>query len=371
MNAGDDLLAERRVALGALTELALARRGSEGDAELVMVHRLLPYLRTEEGLASRFLQRGQRACTVAHSAVTPVLDIRNTPRELALVSSYHSGESLDVIVGSSSGSHRRATPLRFAGHVIVEAGRGLHAAHERGLLHLDLRPSHILVTYDGEVKVLEIALGGLDPLAERARPGTKRVRVAHTAPEVLDGGDPDRRSDVYALGVLAWELFARRPLYLAQSPAETAARVRRGQPPPPSRTHARVTPRIDEVILTAIDVDPAKRFTSARALADALEEAIGGAVEPAQIGRWMSTQLATRKAEREELEREVETADPEPSQPSKMPPPVGFVPPSIVAPLPSQPAPAQPKTWLWASLAAVLSVACVLGARLFLVGGQG
>lgn len=353
---------ERRVALGSLTELVLTRRAGAFDDELVAVHRLLPHARSDAKVASVFAGQARRAASLAHPNLVEILEVRETAQEVSVVAEYLCGEALSVIAAPP-----RVVPIRLTCYVMGKAAAGLQAAHDRDVLHLDVRPSHIVVTYDGAVKLVEVGLSVADPGHRFTRAGTVRHRIAYTSPEAIQGHPTSPRSDVFSLGVILWELLARRPLFSASSPAETAKQVLETELVPPSVVNPAVPAALDGIVLSALNRDPDARMSSAKEVAEGLEQVLrshGPEVTNRRVGEWMRSKLSQKWTERRELERDVLSAPAAPEPPTEL----------RVAPMNTgagdhaalEQRPSDRTIWLWGALVALLGLSIIAVVRIVL-----
>lgn len=292
----------RRLGLGGMTELVLARRIGSLEDELVTIQRLLPHVLSEPSVADAFVLGAERASEVLHPNLVEILEVHHEPGEVAVVSEYVSGEPVTRLLARAEAG--RALPASLAVFIVEKVASALDEAHRRDLLHLDLRPSHVVVTYDGAVKLLELGISRADPDHRFAKPGTVRHRLAYAAPEALRKEPVDARADVFSLGVLLWELLAGRRLFFAPSPAETAQLVLERAVEPPSVFNSAIPPELDALTLRALARSPDRRLESAAQFA---EEARSAVLEvPArEVGRFMRSKLAHAWASRRELELEV------------------------------------------------------------------
>jgi serine/threonine protein kinase len=270
---------------------ALSRLGAGGSGEVWAVERvpsgpvraplalkrLHPSLARDASLAERFLDEMRLASRITHPSVCRVHDggiDRGVPYfVMELLIGLTLAEVQAHVRASSSQTLQRAWPLALA-HVLADACEGLHAAHELvgddgepiGLVHRDVSPDNVVVCFDGTARVIDFGIAAARRVRERTATGELHAKLAFAAPEQVDGGRVDRRTDVWALGVVLWEGLAGRPLFERASLLETMEAIR-SAPVPEIREHAPGVPiGLEEIAAKALARDPERRFQSARAM---------------------------------------------------------------------------------------------------------
>ncbi len=155
-------------------------------------------------------------------------------------------------------------------HVMLQLARALEHAHGQGVLHRDLKPSNVMLTAGVRVLLLDFGLASTRGTSRLTRTGSQVGSLPYMAPEQLRGQAVDERTDLYAIGVTLYELLCLRLPYFARDPEETRRRILEGVPRPPSEENPALSWDAETVCLTAMERDPARRYPSARALADDL-----------------------------------------------------------------------------------------------------
>jgi len=216
-------------------------------------------------LRERFTREAQALARLDHPHIVKVFDAGSDGGRAWLVMELVPGEALSKILAAKKAE--RPALLR----ILEKVARGVHHAHEKGVVHRDLKPENILVTGE-EPKVADF---GLAHLAESAPALTRSGSVLGTpmymAPEQVEGGrEITARSDVYALGALLYEILTGRPPHTGTSIPEVYAKIAREEPVPPRKLDPSVTWELEAVALKALEKDPAKRYASAEAFAEDL-----------------------------------------------------------------------------------------------------
>jgi len=264
---------------GGMGTVFLAATDAPGrERRFVALKCLRPENACQPEFAAMFLDEATIAARVQHPHVCSVVDVGETDGVVYLVMEYLSGESLSAVRSRLFDQLTAWSPVVHAAlvaRIIADASEGLHAAHElrdahgelAEVVHRDVAPDNIIVTYGGCVKLLDFGIAKRRGRTHETTPGMIKGKYSYIAPEVLDGQPADRRSDVWGLGVVMWELLAGERLFDAPSDVEAIRAVGRRPIVAPSRLRAGLPPGLDRIVLKALDRDPARRHATARDLA--------------------------------------------------------------------------------------------------------
>jgi serine/threonine-protein kinase len=277
--------------------------GPVGFSRTVAIKRLHPQFAKEPDFVSMFLDEARLAARIRHPNVVPTLDVVATEGELFLVMDYVQGESVGRLIRLSNESQRRIPPP-IAVAIAVGALHGLHAAHEatseRGdalsLVHRDVSPQNILVGIDGVPRVLDFGIAKAAGALHTSRDGQLKGKLAYMAPEQLRG-KVSRATDIFALGVVLWEMLVGRRLFSADGEAELFGIVLEAKAERPSRYAPGIPAELEAHLLRALDPDPAKRFATAREMARAIEKSVP-LVSASDVGEWVADVAEKALAER-------------------------------------------------------------------------
>jgi len=274
--------------------------GPVGFSRTVAIKRLHPNFATDPEFVAMFLDEARLAARIRHPNVVPTLDVVATGGEVFIVLEYVSGESLARLWRAHA---EVPIPLPCALAIVAGLLHGLHAAHEvrdeqghpLGIVHRDVSPQNILVGTDGVARIIDFGVAkAAGRLQETGDSGALKGKIAYMAPEQISGGEVSRRTDIYAAGVVLWELLTSRRLVDGENDAQRAAKILASQSSPsyepPSKWNPRVTPALDAIVKTALAWSPADRFATAKEMA-ALLERNGGLVAATEVGDWVA-QLA-------------------------------------------------------------------------------
>jgi serine/threonine-protein kinase len=228
-----------------------------------------------------FVEEARLACRLSHANVVQVFEFDQVDGRYYLAMELVRGRHLGQVTERARAQGVRLGLAR-AVHVAVEAAKALAYVHRQseagrtlGLVHRDVSPHNLLVSFEGEVKLADFGIARAMSIAGATEPGTLKGKLAYMAPEQASGQPVDARADLFSLGVVLWEVCAGRRLFARESDAATLAAVLNGPPPSaPSAWNEAVPPELDAVVLGALERDPARRIASAEELGARLSEVL-------------------------------------------------------------------------------------------------
>ena len=263
-----------------MAEIYLARSESiEGFEKLNVVKRILPQFARDENFLRMFVDEARLAATLEHPNIVAVYDIGEQGGEFFFTMEYVHGQSLREVMRAAS-SRRQWIPLEHSLGVVIAVCSALHHAHEKvgndgrplGIVHRDVSPSNVLLTYDGGIKLTDFGIAKATTVSERTAAGTLKGKIPYMSPEQCRAEALDRRSDICSLGVLLYELTVGRRPYQAPSEVALLAVVARGEAPPPTSIWPAYPKDLERIVLNAMAADRNYRYPNARALQMDLEE---------------------------------------------------------------------------------------------------
>jgi eukaryotic-like serine/threonine-protein kinase len=284
------------IASGGMATVYFGRQiGHIGFSRTVAVKRMHAQYAKQSDFISMFLDEVRIVARIRHPNVVPVLDLVAQQGELLMVVEYVHGETLSRLLREAR-LRAEDVPTEVIGTIIVGALDGLHAAHEAvseqgeplAIVHRDVSPQNIMVGADGIARVLDFGVAKATDRLQTTREGQLKGKIAYMAPEQIRGSAVDRRTDVYAVGVVLWEALAGRRLFEADSEAVLMTKVLDEPVQPPGFFAASISRSLDDVVMKAVQRDPTLRFQTAQQMAVELEKAVGLAT-PRQVGRWVET----------------------------------------------------------------------------------
>jgi serine/threonine-protein kinase len=263
---------------GGMATVYLARTSSHvGLQRFVALKCIRPELAANERFIDMFLTEARIATQIHHANVCTVFDFDRDHGTYYLAMEFLVGRTLTAIQRRLADVPDRcdaATCAAMFARVLEGACEGLHAAHEATssageplhVVHRDVSPDNLFVTFDGTVKVMDFGVASTAETQQITRTGVLKGKCAYLAPEVIAGAKADRRADVWGLGVVAWEMIAQRALFDAPNDAAMLRAIAERDIPPVSTVRPGVPSLVDEILARALERDPAKRYQTAREL---------------------------------------------------------------------------------------------------------
>jgi serine/threonine protein kinase len=305
-----ELVAE--IASGGMATVYLARLvGMGGFRRLVALKRLHPHLARETEFVQMFLDEARLAAMIHDQNVVPLLEVGESEGAYFLVMEYVEGDTLAQLLAQANAD---GIPIGtgVAVRILLDVLAGLHAAHElrdeqgelTGLVHRDVSPQNVLVGVEGISRITDFGVArAATRLATSTRVGQLKGKIAYMAPEQASGEEGiDRRADIFAAGIVLWEVLTGRRLFKAENEAATLWRVVSEPIAPPSRYLFELDPRLSAVCMKALERDPARRYQSCAEFGDALERAasdshcLGTTREVAQtVGQILGSRLVIKR----------------------------------------------------------------------------
>jgi tRNA A-37 threonylcarbamoyl transferase component Bud32 len=269
----------KHLAQGGMADVLLARTtGIEGFERHVVLKQIRADAAQDERYISMFLDEARLAASLHHHNIVQVTDIGQENGDYFFTMEYVHGEDSRALLAKLSKQNEHL-PLEHAIGIVCAAAAGLHHAHEQrgqdrsplGLVHRDVSPANILIGYDGGVKVADFGIAKAAHRTTETRSGTLKGKVAYMSPEQCVGDGVDRRSDVFALGIVLYELLTVRRLFKGENDFLTMTAIVLGYIPPPSQYRPDLPPELEDIILKALANKPEERYQTAQELRLALE----------------------------------------------------------------------------------------------------
>lgn len=249
----------------------------QGFKKQVAIKRVLPHLAQNKNFISMFLDEARLGARLSHANIVTVFDIGAADNTYFIVMEFVDGCNLKAVIEEHRQQGRRF-PVKEAVFIAMEACKGLSFAHELedeeghnlGIVHRDISPPNILISKRGEVKVTDFGLAKATTQLEKTDPGVVKGKFSYLSPEAALGQPVDARTDVYALGIVLWEMLAGRRLYLGETDYHTVKMVQESKVPSLSRINPEVDAELERVINKALERDVSARYQSARDFLDGL-----------------------------------------------------------------------------------------------------
>jgi serine/threonine-protein kinase len=304
------------IAAGGMATIHLGRLvGPVGFSRTVAIKTLHPQFAKDPEFVEMFLEEARLASRIQHPNVISTVDVATAEGEVFLVMEYVAGESLAKLVRSAL---KKGDPIPIDIAVSILAGmlHGLHATHEAKneqlepmhIVHLDVSPQNVLVGLDGVARIFDFGVAKAAAMrSQSTSDGQMKGKLSYMSPEQLNSRDVDRRTDVFAAGVVAWECLAGRRLFAGSDPGEVLAKVLTLDIPAPIDVLSSVPRALSNTVMRALERSPEQRWQTARDFAIELERNVVLAA-PHMVGDWVALHAGDALQDRRRRVEAVERA---------------------------------------------------------------
>ena len=310
-----------RLGRGGMASVWVARERApvSGKQRLVAVKAMLPELARDSAFRAMFLEEGQIVRSIDHQHVVKVHEVSEDRGILYMAMDWVEGDSLRTVIKEAR--RRRAIPAEIAVKIIADAAAGLHAAHElrgwdgelRNIVHCDVSPHNILVGLDGRAKLVDFGVANATAHSDLGNEDKIKGKFGYMSPEQARAESLDRRSDVFALGIVLFELVTGERLFRGENAAHSLELVKRSKIPDPRELNPRLSPQLAEVVQKSLARDLGRRFQTAREMSEALERYLVEdrvMVSYASVGQLVRRVLGSRiEAQRQSLREALTASD--------------------------------------------------------------
>jgi serine/threonine-protein kinase len=253
--------------------------GLQGFKKQVAIKRVLPHLSEKKKFISMFLDEARLSAHLTHSNCVQVFDIGVGDNAYFIVMEFVDGANLKSIVESLRKQHKEF-PVSYAAFIALEICKGLSYAHELRdpsgqdlhIVHRDMSPPNVLITKYGEIKIVDFGLAKANSQLERSEPGIIKGKFSYLSPEAASGLEVDARTDIFAVGIILWELLTGLRLFLGESDFQTVKQVQQAVVPSVSAINPNVPPDLERILAKALARDPNDRYRTARDLGQDLSK---------------------------------------------------------------------------------------------------
>ncbi|MEO6951102.1 MAG: serine/threonine-protein kinase [Polyangia bacterium] len=273
----------KRLSRGGMGEIFLAKLGEiQGFEKLVIIKKVLPNLAADDEFIRRFIDEAQVAIKLNHANVAPVFEVGRVDGEYFLGIAYIEGRDLRRCVSRLRDTQRKLSP-DLALYIAREMAAGLAYAHRRSgddglalnLVHCDISPPNVMLSFEGEVKIIDFGIARSAIRVAQSNPNMGFGKFGYMAPEqLLRGGIIDKRTDLYAVGVILYELLTGERMVPSPEAGDyraIARAVTQGKFPPPSEKNPLIPPELDALVMRAIAAKPENRYQTGEQLRDAIQ----------------------------------------------------------------------------------------------------
>jgi serine/threonine-protein kinase len=267
---------------GGMAEVWRARLlGEAGVTKPVLIKKVLPEYANDQAFVAMFISEARISATLSHGNIAQVYDFGRVDGDYFLAMEYVDGQPLHRLFKRAIRSGLPTIPIPIAVFIAAEMCRGLHYAHTRvdshgkplGIVHRDIAPDNVIVSYEGQVKIVDFGIAKARELRGfNTEPGVVKGKYLFFSPEQARGEEVDARSDVWATGIVLYNLLCGRMPVSEETPHTTMVRLSQGEFPRPSELRPDLPPALDAILMKALAVDREERYESSHAFGDALTE---------------------------------------------------------------------------------------------------
>jgi serine/threonine protein kinase len=312
----------RRIAVGGMGEIYLARvRGTAGFEKTVIIKTILPHLAEEDTFVEKFLDEGRIVVNLTHGNIVPVFDMDEVDGEYFIAMDYVPGRDVREVLQRLR-DRGDQIPVDIATYITAEVCEGLGYAHRQtdeegdnlGIVHRDVSPSNVLISTEGEVKIIDFGIARAADRRAKTVSGRIQGKCCYMSPEQARGDDLDHRSDIFSTGVVFYEMLTGLRPFEGDSDLKSLDLVRECDFEPPSFVDGEVPPQIDAIVEHALEKDPDDRYQTIDEMHLELMEYLAGDGSPmtsTKVAEFLEG-LFPEGLEREEFQRD-EDEEPDPA----------------------------------------------------------
>ncbi|HTA19778.1 MAG TPA: protein kinase [Polyangia bacterium] len=292
-----------RINVGGMAEVFKAKTfGVEGFERLLAVKRILPNIAEDEEFIAMFIDEAKIAVQLQHANIAQIFDLGKVEDSYFIALEYVPGKDLRSIFDRLRGKGEVMT-IQQACHIIMQVCEGLDYAHnkrdaqgrELHLVHRDISPQNVLIGYDGEVKLIDFGIAKAAGKASKTQAGILKGKFGYMSPEQVRGLPIDRRSDIFSVGIVLYELLTNERLFVGESDFSTLEKVRNVEIMPPSSYNKKIPSELERIVLKVLAKDPEDRYSNAIDLHDDLQSflhKIGEFYSRKDLSAWMKKMFA-------------------------------------------------------------------------------
>ncbi len=271
-----------KIATGGMAEVWKARmRGVEGFQKIVAIKKILPHLSDNQDFIEMFIDEAKFAAQLNHNNIIHIYDLGKIQSSYYIAMEYVDGSDLKTILKRSEERNHPVSP-ELAVFIASKIASALDYAHRKrdfedqeiGLVHRDVSPQNVLISEEGDIKLCDFGIAKAASKASHTQAGALKGKLQYMSPEQAWGRSIDRRSDIFALAAVLFELLTNRKLFRGENEMSILEQVREARVSSPSQFNDEVTPEIDAIVLKALQKDPADRYQTAGEMARDLDSVL-------------------------------------------------------------------------------------------------
>lgn len=268
-----------RINVGGMAEVYKAKAfGVEGFERLLAVKKILSSIAEDESFINMFIDEAKIAGQLNHPNIAQIFDLGKVDGSYFIAMEYISGKDVKTIFERARRIGEKVDIPRVC-YIIMKVCEGLAYAHEKNdsqgnplnIVHRDISPQNVLISYEGEVKVIDFGIAKATGKQSQTQVGILKGKFSYMSPEQVRGLHVDHRSDIFSLGILLYEMLTLERLFLGESDFDTLEKIRKVEMSPPSLYNPHIPKELEDIVLKALAKSPDDRYQSAHDLAEALE----------------------------------------------------------------------------------------------------
>lgn len=264
-----------KLATGGMAEVWLARApGAGGIGKFVAIKKILPQFNDNPEFIQMFKDEASIAMNLSHSNIVSIYEFGQVQSQLFLVMDYVEGRNLRQILNKMKQTNHKFSADQII-YVVKEVAAGLDHAHRSlssttgkplNITHRDISPQNIMVTFEGEVKIVDFGIAKAESQIENTRTGTLKGKFGYMSPEQAEGHPTDLRTDIFSIGICLWELLASERLFIANNEINTLKKIRECDVPSLSKLNPNINSELERIVMKALTRDRNLRYQTAAAL---------------------------------------------------------------------------------------------------------
>ncbi len=268
-----------RINVGGMAEVYKAKAfGVEGFERLLAVKKILSSIAEDESFINMFIDEAKIAGQLSHPNIAQIFDLGKVDGSYFIAMEYISGKDVKTIFERARRIGEKVDIPRVC-YIIMKVCEGLAYAHEKNdskgnplnIVHRDISPQNVLISYEGEVKVIDFGIAKATGKQSQTQVGILKGKFSYMSPEQVRGLHVDHRSDIFSLGILLYEMLTLERLFLGESDFDTLEKIRKVEMSPPSLYNPHIPKELEDIVLKGLAKSPDDRYQSAHDLAEALE----------------------------------------------------------------------------------------------------
>jgi TonB family protein len=289
---------KEHIATGGMAEVFKARMmGMEGFQKTVAIKRILPHLTDNDEFVTMFIDEAKLAAQLNHNNIIHIYDLGKIDRSYYIAMEYIEGLDLRALLKNCR-DRKAHPPIPISLHIATMLASALDYAHRKqdfedrdlGLVHRDVSPQNVLISNDGDIKLCDFGIAKAASKASHTRAGALKGKLQYMSPEQAWGKSIDHRSDIFSLGLVLYEMLTGKKVFAGDSELSILEQVRNPKVTLPSEVNPDIPQDVEQVVLRALQLDPADRYQSARDFQNDLEGVMrkhGWTVDSAALARFM------------------------------------------------------------------------------------